>query len=83
LGHREDSSTRKPALPTPGCGDRFAAKEGRAMPMPKIIQISHDPPGPGRSYIGVDNDGDVWRGIIKGRAPEEYIEWKRIRSEFK
>jgi hypothetical protein len=53
------------------------------MPMPKIIQISHDPPGPGRSYIGVDNDGDVWRGIIKGRVPEEYIEWRRIRSEFK
>jgi hypothetical protein len=37
----------------------------------------------GHNAIGVDRDGGVWRGRIQwNRAGEEFIVWKRMRSEF-
>jgi hypothetical protein len=48
--------------------------------MPTLISISPD--GAGR-FIGVDDEGQVWRGEMK-RDPSdgEYIDWKSVRSEF-
>ena len=51
--------------------------------MPKLIHVSTDTGG--RTFIGVDEEGDVWRGQIERDriGADEYIAWKRIRSEFK
>ncbi|MBI4628076.1 MAG: hypothetical protein HY729_05155 [Candidatus Rokubacteria bacterium] len=48
--------------------------------MAKLIQVSTD--AEGRTFIGVDADGEVWRGQMQRDQSEEYILWKRIRSEF-
>lgn len=49
--------------------------------MPKLIHISTDTGG--RTFIGVDEEGNVWRGQIeRDRGGSEYIAWKYIRSEF-
>jgi hypothetical protein len=51
------------------------------MAQPQLIQIALE--SGGHNAIGVDQEGGVWRGRIQ-RAPtgEEFIVWKRIRSEF-
>jgi hypothetical protein len=51
--------------------------------MPKLIQISADSTR-SRNFIAIDEEGEVWRGEIKppDRSGQEYVEWKRIRSEF-
>ncbi len=52
-----------------------------AMPQPQLIQVSVDTAG--RTLIGVDANGEVWRGrIVRDKDGEEYIVWKRMRSEF-
>jgi hypothetical protein len=48
--------------------------------MPTLISISPD--GAGR-FIGVDDEGQVWRGEVKReRSDGEYIDWRSVRSEF-
>jgi hypothetical protein len=49
--------------------------------MPRIIQVAPD--GSGR-YIGVDRDGELWRGETKRQKEggEEYIQWKPLPSQF-
>lgn len=49
--------------------------------MPTLIQVS--PNGGGR-YIGVDREGQVWRGEVKRSRGdgEDYIAWKPMHSEF-
>lgn len=48
--------------------------------MPRLIQLS---PEGGNRYIGVDDEGNVWRGLMKRETTgSEYIEWKAIRSEL-
>ena len=37
----------------------------------------------GHNAVGVDHDGGIWRGRIqRDRNGEEYVVWKRMRSEF-
>src|SRR5438876_10044807 len=51
------------------------------MPQPQLVQVALD--AQGHNAIGVDRDGGVWRGRIqRDRAGEEFIVWKRMRSEF-
>ena len=51
------------------------------MPQPQLIQISLD--SGGHNAIGVDQEGGIWRGRIqRATSGEEFITWKRIRSEF-
>lgn len=51
------------------------------MPQPQLVQVTLD--SGGHSPIGVDRDGGVWRGRIqRDKSGEEYIVWKRLRSEF-
>ena len=59
-----------------------AARERRRV-MPKLVQISPESAG-NRNLIAVDKEGEVWRGDIKRDriGQEEYIEWRRIRSDF-
>jgi hypothetical protein len=48
--------------------------------MPTLISISAD--GAGR-LVGIDDEGEVWRGELKPDPSDgEYIDWKRVRSEF-
>jgi hypothetical protein len=50
--------------------------------MPRLIQVSADSTTL-RNFIAIDREGEVWRGETKqGKSGQEYIEWKRIRSEF-
>ena len=48
--------------------------------MPKLVHLSTDTGG--RTFIGVDEEGTVWRGKIEMDGAGEYITWKHIRSEF-
>jgi hypothetical protein len=51
--------------------------------MARLTHISVDT-GRSRKFIGMDVDGDVWHGEIKtDKSGQEYIEWIRLRSEFK
>ncbi len=51
------------------------------MAQPQLIQVALDPGG--HSVIGVDHDGGIWRGRIqRDKSGEEFVVWKRIRSEF-
>ena len=51
------------------------------MPQPQLVQVTLD--ASGHNAIGVDHDGGIWRGRIqRDRSGEEYIVWKRMRSEF-
>jgi hypothetical protein len=51
------------------------------MAQPHLIQIALE--GGGHNAIGVDQEGGVWRGRIqRATSGEEFIVWKRIRSEF-
>ena len=51
------------------------------MSQPQLVQIALD--AQGHNTIGVDRDGGVWRGRIqRDRAGDEFIVWKRMRSEF-
>ena len=51
------------------------------MAQPQLIQVALD--SGGHNAIGVDHDGAVWRGRIqRATNGEEFIVWKRIRSEF-
>jgi len=51
------------------------------MPQPQLVQVALD--AQGHYAIGVDRDGGVWRGRIqRDRGGEEFIVWKRVRSEF-
>src|SRR5882724_13225411 len=51
------------------------------MAQPQLIQIALE--GGGHNAIGVDQEGGVWRGRIqRATSGEEFIVWKRIRSEF-
>ena len=50
--------------------------------MPTLVHISADG-GRSKTFIAVDDAGEVWRGEIKAeKSGEEYIVWRRIRSEF-
>jgi hypothetical protein len=50
--------------------------------MPKLVHVSTDTGGR-TLLIGVDEEGDVWRGQLQNdREGSEYIAWKHIRSEF-
>ena len=51
------------------------------MPQAQLVQVALD--AQGHTTIGVDRDGGVWRGPIqRDRSGEEFIVWKRMRSEF-
>ncbi len=51
------------------------------MSQPQLVQLALD--AQGHSTIGVDRDGGVWRGRIqRDKSGEEFIVWKRMRSEF-
>ncbi len=51
------------------------------MAQPQLIQIALD--SGGHTAIGVDQQGGVWRGrILRATNGEEFMTWKRIRSEF-
>jgi hypothetical protein len=47
--------------------------------MPTLISISAD--GAGR-LVGIDDEGEVWRGTEARSWRREYIDWKPVRSEF-
>jgi hypothetical protein len=51
------------------------------MPQSQPVQLALD--AQGHNTIGVDRDGGVWRGRIqRDKSGEEFIVWKRMRSEF-
>jgi len=51
------------------------------MPQPQLVQVALD--AQGHYVIGVDRDGGVWRGRMqRDRSGDEFIVWKRMRSEF-
>jgi len=59
-----------------------APKAVEARRAPHLVSIAPD--GSGR-YIAVDEQGEVWRGESKrsrGDGDEEYISWRRMRSEL-
>ena len=48
--------------------------------MPKLIHVST---GSDRgTFIGVDEDGVVWRGRMERDQSSEFIAWEPIRSQF-
>jgi hypothetical protein len=51
--------------------------------MPRLVQVSAYSTTL-RKFIAIDREGEVWRGETKkeGKSGQEYIEWKRIPSEF-
>jgi hypothetical protein len=50
--------------------------------MAKLVQL-FPVDSSGRTFFGLDEDGDVLRGEIKrDREGADYIEWKRVRSEM-
>ncbi|PYN89310.1 MAG: hypothetical protein DMD87_05960 [Candidatus Rokuibacteriota bacterium] len=52
------------------------------MAQPHLIQIALDTGGH-NAAIGVDQEGGVWRGRIqRSTSGEEFVVWKRVRSEF-
>jgi hypothetical protein len=66
---------------TPGVLRRSPSRKEKEKAMPRIIQLAPD--GGGR-YIGVDRDGDLWRGETKRQKDggQEYIQWKPLPSQF-
>jgi len=51
------------------------------MAQPQLVQIALE--SGGHNAIGVDQEGGVWRRRIqRATSGEEFIVWKRIRSEF-
>ena len=51
------------------------------MPQPQLVQVALD--AQGHNAIGVDQEGGLWRGRIqRATSGEEFIVWKRMRSEF-
>ena len=51
------------------------------MAQPQLIQIALE--NGGHNALGVDQEGAVWRGRIqRATSGEEFIVWKRVRSEF-
>ncbi len=49
--------------------------------MVKIVSLVQG--GGSSRIIGVDEEGELWRGeITRDKSGEEFVQWKPLRSEF-